>query len=66
MEQNYVEALAWYRKAADQGCAAAQYKLGVMYEEGLEVEQNQAADQGHVLAQDQLGRMHQNGLRVEQ
>ena len=38
VEQNHVEALTWYRKAADQGWAAAQYNLGMMYEEGLGVE----------------------------
>ena len=29
-----VEALKWYRKAADQGDADAQYSLGVMYANG--------------------------------
>jgi TPR repeat protein len=29
--QNYAEALKWFRKAADQGNANAQFKLGIMY-----------------------------------
>jgi len=29
-----VEAVKWYRKAADQGDATAQYNLGVMYKNG--------------------------------
>jgi len=32
--QNYAEAVKWYRFAADQGGAKAQYNLGVMYENG--------------------------------
>ena len=32
--QNYQEALKWHRLAADQGNAAAQYSLDVMYGNG--------------------------------
>ena len=32
--QNDVEAVEWYRKAAEQGFAFAQFELGVMYAEG--------------------------------
>ena len=32
VHQDYVEAVQWYRKAAEQGLANAQYNLGVMYE----------------------------------
>jgi clan AA aspartic protease (TIGR02281 family) len=32
--QDYAAALSWYRKAADQGHAEAQYNLGVMYANG--------------------------------
>ena len=42
--QNYVEALKWFRKAAEQGDAAAQFNLGFMYRMGQGVSQN------HVLA----------------
>ncbi|MDA1306902.1 MAG: sel1 repeat family protein, partial [Acidobacteria bacterium] len=38
--QDYVEAVAWYRKAADQGDAAAQYNLGAMYFKGEGVPQD--------------------------
>ena len=31
---NYTEAVKWYRKAAEQGMAEAQYNLGVCYEYG--------------------------------
>jgi TPR repeat protein len=33
--QDYTEAAIWYRKAADQGNAGAQFSLGVLYENGL-------------------------------
>jgi len=51
----------WYRGAADQHHPEAQFKLGVIYANGLGVEQNvgrarswlrAAADQGHVKADD--------------
>lgn len=29
--QDYAEGMKWYRKAAEQGFAKAQYNLGVMY-----------------------------------
>jgi TPR repeat protein len=32
--QNYFEATKWYRLAAEQGYATAQYNLGMMYKEG--------------------------------
>ena len=31
--QDYAKAVKWYRLAADQGYADAQYNLGVMYEQ---------------------------------
>ena len=42
MPQDYREALKWYRKAADQGNAAAQRNLAVMFGEGLGVPQDYA------------------------
>ena len=54
----------WYRKAAEQGDASAQYNLGVMYENGHGVEQDdeqavfwyrKAAEQGYADAQYNLG-----------
>lgn len=35
-----VEAVKWYRKAAEQGEADGQYRLGEMYDKGLGVESN--------------------------
>ena len=35
--QDYTEALRWYRKAADQGVPAAQYDVGLIYDNGLGV-----------------------------
>src|SRR3990167_9421833 len=37
VERNFVESVAWYRRAADQGHAQAQNNVGVMYEKGLGV-----------------------------
>ena len=34
--QDYAEAVRWYRKAAEQGNATAQFSLGFMYDEGQE------------------------------
>ena len=42
MPQDYAEAMKWYRKAAEQDIAEAQYNLGVMYDEGRGVSQNHA------------------------
>ena len=73
VEQNYAEALTWYRKAADKGYAAAQNNLGWIHHNGLGVEQNhaealtwyrKAAGQGYAAAQNNLGWMHHNGLGV--
>ena len=40
--QDYAEAVKWYRLAAEQGYAAAQYNLGVMYDNGQGVPQDYA------------------------
>ena len=32
--QDYAEAVKWYRLAAEQGYARAQYNLGLMYDNG--------------------------------
>jgi TPR repeat protein len=55
-----MKAVEWFQKAADQGLVAAQFNLGIMYENGQGVEKDderavewyqRAADQGHVKAQ---------------
>ena len=40
--RNYAEALHWYRMAADQGEAAAQYDVGLIYANGLGVRRDPA------------------------
>lgn len=66
VEQDYGKAVEWYRKAAEQGAASAQYNLGVCYEYGNGVEQNygiaakwyrKAAEQGHEQAKSNLKRL---------
>jgi TPR repeat protein len=75
-ETNYVAALEWTRKAADQGYAGAQYSLGVQYHEGnYGVEKNyslavewhrKAAEQGLADSQNNLGVLYLHGNGVEQ
>ena len=75
--RNPNEALKWYRKAADQGLAAAQAKLGHVYQNGRFVHGGipqsyeearkwylKAAEQGALDAQDALGDMYLNGEGV--
>jgi len=60
-----VEAVKWYRKAAEQGDADAQFNLGVRYDAGQGVQQDmaaawlrKAAEQGHegsIMALKRLG-----------
>jgi TPR repeat protein len=72
---DYGEALKWYRLAADQGNAAAQFALGGMYENGLGLPQDYAkavkwfrlaAAQGYANAQYELGILYDDGLGVQQ
>ena len=62
--QNYLEAVKWYRKAADQGQASAQNALGYCYSQGNGVPQDyaqavkwytKAGEQGDADAQGMLG-----------
>src|SRR5206468_1661558 len=61
--QDYVTALRFLQPLADQGVAAAQFNLGLMYANGRGVSKDDtaaakwfrlAADQGHALAQNNL------------
>ena len=70
--QDYAAAVSWYRKAAEQGDADAQYNLGVMYDAGQGVPQDyaaavswyrKAAEQGYAGAQYNLGVMYERGSR---
>ncbi len=63
MPQDDQQAVAWFRKAAEQGQADAQHNLGVMYEKGRGVPQDdreavawyrKAAEQGYAGAQKKL------------
>ena len=74
-EDYKVEATKWFRKAAEQGHAEAQYKLGKIYEDGRGVEQDgkkaiewyqKAADRGLHGALYTLGRMYEDGRGVQQ
>src|SRR5665213_3988307 len=74
--QDCNEALKWFRKAAEQGIAEAEYRLGLWYlhqsamppsekETELKTEAAKwfrlAADQGYAPAQFQLGRYYESG-----
>ena len=67
------QAAAWYRKAAEQGHAPAQFNLGLMYANGTGVAKDdaqavswyrKAAEQGFATAQLNLGAMYANGTGV--
>ena len=73
--QNDTEALLWFRKAADQGNAKAQYGIGYMYHNGKGVPQSDAealiwylksANQGDAKAQISIGAMYYYGQGVAQ
>ena len=69
------EAIKFHRLYAEQGDAEAQFNLGQMYREGLEVAQNYkeavkwyrlSVEQGFAEAQNNLGLMYKNGQGVPQ
>ena len=71
----YNRAAYWYRKAAEQGHANAQFSLGIFYHIGIGVNQNyeqaaywfrKAAEQGNVFAQARLGFFYERGQGVTQ
>jgi len=72
IQQDLGQAAWWYRKAAEQGLAVAQFSLGAMYFNGEGVPHDdeqavawfrKAADQGHAFAQLNLGRMYASASR---
>ncbi len=72
---NYLAAVAWYRKAADQGNAFAQDNLGLCYASGRGIAANYAeavkwyrlsADQGNAVAENHLGNCYYTGRGVAQ
>jgi len=75
IKQDDFEAVKWYRQAAEQGYAQAQYNLGVMYYNGRGVKQDdfeavkwyrKAAEQGDADAQANLGSAYGAGRGVRQ
>lgn len=75
IQQNYVQAADWYRRAADQGNTQAQFKLGTLYNFGFGVPQDyalagfwdaKAAKQGDASAQFSLGDLYEWGHGVPQ
>ena len=73
--QDYNEAVRWFRKAADQGLADAQFNLGIMYFHGEGIAQDlneavrwirKASDQGFANAQVNLGALYYAGKGVTQ
>jgi len=71
--KNDAEAVRWYRLAAEQGHAGAQFNLGVIYDQGRGVPKNdaeavrwfrRAAEQGNANAQLILGFMYGEGRGV--
>jgi TonB family protein len=70
-----LKSASWFRTAADQGDASAQYTLGLLYSEGQGVPQDfgqavawyrKAADQGNADAMFNLGSMYAKGAGVRQ
>jgi len=75
VEKDFEQAVAWYKKAAEQGYAQGQYYLGYCYYEGEGVEQDyaqaaalysKAAQQGNAAAQQKLGFCYCAGEGVDQ
>jgi TPR repeat protein len=73
--QDHVEAVEWYRRAAELGYAPAQASLGAKYDKGLGVLQDhaeavkwsrRAAEQGDASAQGRLGSLYFSGKGVPQ
>jgi len=73
--EDYIAAISFFKKSAEQGNAYAQYSLGQMYRQGRGVTQDykqaaswyqKAAEQGFAYAQVNLGMMYDQGLGVTQ
>ena len=72
--ERYDEARRWYQKAADQGNAAAMFKIGYSYEKGRGMTQNydqavkwyqKAAKQGNVEAMNHVAWLYDNGRKIK-
>jgi TPR repeat protein/uncharacterized membrane protein YhaH (DUF805 family) len=74
IEQDYKQAIYWFRKSAEQGFAEAQHYFGICLEKGQGIEQDykqavywylKAAEQGYANAQTSIGACYYNGKGVE-
>lgn len=74
-EKDYANAMIWFRKAADQGNAAAQNNIGWLYQNGWGVKQDyaeaanwyrKAAEKGDATGQVNLGWLYRKGHGVQQ
>lgn len=74
VEKDELEAIQWYKKAAEQGHLTSQFNLGVIYAKGRGVAQNYseafkwyklAAEQGDMTAQATLAMMYAKGVGTE-
>ena len=75
VDQDYKQAVKWYRLAGYKGDADAQYCMGMLYEQGKEIPKDYKkvmnwyllpATQRNGNAQNNLGRMYYKGLGVPQ
>lgn len=75
VQQNYQQALHWYKQAAAQGNAIAVYNVGVLHDKGLGLKKDykeagkwyrKSADMGYSTAQYNLGIMYEYGQTVEE
>jgi hypothetical protein len=71
--QDFGQAAAWYRKAAERGHADAQFLLGALYESGQGIPRDdaqavywygKAAEQGHSYAPSALGALIEQGRGI--
>ncbi|ACA56721.1 hypothetical protein FDC45_02065 [Clostridium botulinum] len=74
-EQNYKEAMYWYKKASEKGNSTSMNNIGLMYYEGKGVEQDykkamywykKASQEGNFAAMSNIGFMYYNGQGVTQ
>ncbi|WP_061321210.1 tetratricopeptide repeat protein [Clostridium botulinum] len=72
-EQNYKEAMYWYKKSAEKGNSTSMNNIGVMYYEGKGVEQDyqkamywykKSSQEGNFTAMSNIGFMYYNGQGV--
>ena len=73
-QPDYAKALEWYKKAADSGYAEANYKIGVMYQygEGVKQDEIKALEYFHKgvatgcrMSKGKVDWMHKNGRGIE-